>query len=374
VKNLVLGGIAQQKIVITEEDRSNLEKNGFTTSNSAELSAAAGNIFSVSVGFKQSQDVNKEKLGIFKNYSKQSSATTLGGDTSIQTIEDWSKTVPTNPVIIKFGISLIFDLLTSERFPGDVNITDKAELIQAALDKYMANPVFCYNNCKKGTCKPSGYFQFGLCQCDKGYTGYDCSKEPVAKSPVPKGTLCGFWSENRGGIKCDNSIPSNGSGCRPGYIFQNNFAIPSQTGMSWMGSCFKNETNNNQLSNFGTLCGFVTESSSETPITVHCNGRHPYNQACPDGYERQILAGWSTCVKIDSNQDDLPGTLCGMHVRREIEYNEGNPNLIASYRCNDYNVQDGYCPPGYQLANGLSSLIREWGLSYRQRLMFCFKL
>ncbi|CAF4729344.1 unnamed protein product, partial [Rotaria sp. Silwood2] len=44
VKDLILGGIAQQKIVISEENRKNLRENGFTTTDQAELKAAAASI------------------------------------------------------------------------------------------------------------------------------------------------------------------------------------------------------------------------------------------------------------------------------------------------------------------------------------------
>ena len=65
------------------------------------------------------------------------------------------------PVVIKLGISPIFDLFTEQRFPNDKNISKKSELIQTALNDYLTNSVYCYKNCTKGQCKSSDYFQFG---------------------------------------------------------------------------------------------------------------------------------------------------------------------------------------------------------------------
>jgi hypothetical protein len=43
-------------------------------------------------------------------------------------MEDWSKTVKDNPVIIIFGIKYIFDLLNKRRFPDDSQIDNKSKI------------------------------------------------------------------------------------------------------------------------------------------------------------------------------------------------------------------------------------------------------
>lgn len=124
VKDILLGGVVQQRITINEEERSNLVKNDVSTSHSM-LAQFGLFSFSGSLGVNLNTNVNEEKLKVFRRYSKQSSITALGGDTSITSIEQWAKTVPSNPVIIKFGISSIFDLINEDQFPDDENITKK---------------------------------------------------------------------------------------------------------------------------------------------------------------------------------------------------------------------------------------------------------
>lgn len=176
VKDLLLGGIAQQKIVISEEQRKKLETNGFTTSNEVEFKVAAGSIFSMSAKVGVTEQFDQTKLNTFKKFSQQSSITTLGGAPTMQSIEEWSKTIPANPTIIKFGVAPIIDLLTTRRFPHDPNITLKRDLIRRAQENYMGNQLFCYKNCSQhGSCVPTKYFAFGQCRCNPGWSGFDCS-------------------------------------------------------------------------------------------------------------------------------------------------------------------------------------------------------
>jgi hypothetical protein len=106
VKDLVLGGIVQQKIVISEENRKNLQENGFTTTNQAELKVAAASVFSASTKLTTTEEFDQIKLNTFRKFSQQSNIITLGGATTMQSIEEWSKTVSSNPTIIKFRIGV----------------------------------------------------------------------------------------------------------------------------------------------------------------------------------------------------------------------------------------------------------------------------
>ncbi|UJR11116.1 hypothetical protein I4U23_015298 [Adineta vaga] len=72
----------------------------------------------------------------------------------------------------------IADLLTNQYFPADMYISKKAILIKSVVDRYLSNPVYCYNQCTDtahGTCVDSAYFQFGICKCKSGWTGFDCA-------------------------------------------------------------------------------------------------------------------------------------------------------------------------------------------------------
>ena len=215
VTDLMLGGIAQQNMYINKSEVKTIEQKGFSTSNEAKVE------FYASLGMKTQSSVNETRHNEFMRYVKKTYATTLGGDISIQTFADWSKTVKTDPIIIKFGVKLMFDLLTVKRFPNDPNIRIKKELIESALEKYIKNPIYCYSNCShNGQCKPSGYFQFGECQCNDGWTGLDCSiskPRPVVLS----GTLCGLESA----VACDSLYPLNN--CSNGWAPTGKPAVPS---------------------------------------------------------------------------------------------------------------------------------------------------
>lgn len=124
--------------------------------------------------------------------------TTLCGDTSLTTINQWSTTISSNPIIIKFSIKYIFNLLSQRRFPNESMIQNKSALIYTALNNYISNQVYCYNDCSgHGRCILSSYFQFGICICDPGYPGFDCSiasttapSPQIQKSATYNGRIC----------------------------------------------------------------------------------------------------------------------------------------------------------------------------------------
>lgn len=204
IADLTLGGIAQQNIFINKTQSVEIEQKGYDKSH--EASAA----FYVSFSMKPSQSNNTTNQNEFMKLVKKTSLTKLGGDTSIQTFEEWSKTVPSNPAVIKLGVEYWFDLLDEKRFPNDKNILEKRKLIEQAFNKYVSNPVFCYSNCSSnGICQPTGYFQFGTCKCNEGWSGPECANK-VLKKDAHSGTLCGL----KQAIACDDapsssSCPSN---------------------------------------------------------------------------------------------------------------------------------------------------------------------
>ena len=83
-----------------------------------------------------------------------------------------------HPSVTKIEISSITDILTNQYFPLDLHIYQKAELIQSIIDRYLTNSIYCYDQCTDkahGTCVDSGYFQFGICKCESGWSGYNCA-------------------------------------------------------------------------------------------------------------------------------------------------------------------------------------------------------
>ncbi|CAF1386983.1 unnamed protein product [Adineta steineri] len=337
IKELLLGGIAQQTITITEENRRSLVKNGFSKTENGEYSSSALGIFKIKAGFKVTDEFNESKLAIFSQYSQQSSVVTFGGSTTLQSIETWSSTVPGNPAAIKLKTEPLVNLLTERTFPGDPNIAAKQALIQSAVTKYITKEVFCYNKCSypNGVCPPtSNYFGFAKCVCTSGYTGYDCSK--------PKYVPTGILAQSEPGEKClqgntyfKQLISSYDTSCFLGMC--------DTTYNYWQGCHFSNYQLGMAGGTANTLCGI-----SYGDLTILCDGMNPGSEPCPTQYTR-INTGtdffW-TCVKQSSVfSDDLPGTLCGLHSRKD------DGKHIA---CGGFYPGAGKCPTGYTLRQGVA--------------------
>ncbi|CAF4291017.1 unnamed protein product, partial [Rotaria sordida] len=178
IKEVQLGSIIQQMIVITQNDRINLEQNRFNTSNQVWMKDVAKELFSIQMKLNRTQTYDKMLMNISDKYFTKSNVTIIGGNISIKSFHNWYKSVSDNPVFVKFGISTIFDLLTSGHFSADSYIFQKVALIKLAVDRYLSNPVYCYNQCTDTihrTCIDNGYFQFGICQCKSTWTGFNCA-------------------------------------------------------------------------------------------------------------------------------------------------------------------------------------------------------
>ncbi|CAF4966595.1 unnamed protein product, partial [Rotaria sp. Silwood1] len=178
IKEVQLGGIIQQTIVITQSNHTNVEQNRFNTSYQVWMRDVAKELFSVQMKLNRTQTYDKMLMNISNKYFTKSNVMIYAGNISIKSFDDWYKSVSDNPVLLKFSFSTIFDLLTNGHFPADSYIFQKAALIKLAIDRYLSNPVYCYNQCTDtihGTCIESGYFQFGICQCKSEWTGFDCA-------------------------------------------------------------------------------------------------------------------------------------------------------------------------------------------------------
>ena len=113
-----------------------------------------------------------------KNHSKQSEIMKMGGDTSTKTIQEWSKTVLSNPAIIKIAVAPLLDLLTSENFPKDPFIEQKRTVIKQAQEQYISNSAYCKPACSShGKCSPIQEFKVGRCVCAFGWNGSHCQND-----------------------------------------------------------------------------------------------------------------------------------------------------------------------------------------------------
>ena len=178
IRDLQLGGIVQQTITMTENDRARLEQDGFNTSNESWLKGVAKEIFLGQTKLDRANTRNKTLMKTFSKYFTKSNPMVFGGKTSIRSLKNWSKSVPSNPTVVKIGLASVLGLLTTYYFPGDSSIDRKATLIKSVVDRYLSNPAYCYHQCTNsahGTCVDSGYFQFGVCRCKSGWRGLDCA-------------------------------------------------------------------------------------------------------------------------------------------------------------------------------------------------------
>ena len=179
LSEILLGGIAQETLFMTNDSYERIQSQGYSIENQAQVE------FFLTVGASHQYNYDTETHNQFMSQVQEKHTTILGGDASITKIDEWLATVPSNPVITKFSIRNILTLLSQGRFPNDSLIQNKSELIARALNDYLVNPVYCYNNCTNhGICVPSSYFQFGICNCTEGYSGFDCSIPPSTAPPI----------------------------------------------------------------------------------------------------------------------------------------------------------------------------------------------
>lgn len=336
IKDLLLGGIAQQQVIISEENRKTLRSEGFSQTNEAEAKAAAY-IFSNSFKVGITEEINKAQIEKFKQYSQQNSITTLGGTSSIQSMEEWSRTIPSNPAVIKFRIASILDLLTTSRFPTDPNIEKKRDLVRKVQERYIDSPVFCYKNCSgHGLCVSSGYFGFGQCRCNPGWIGKDCS----TGVRLPQGLMTIPYANDTcpTGFKLDAYIIGNYRSSRSTLVISSRYEE-----LKVLQMCHLLEGNTG-VGPQGTLCGFVYFG-----LQILCGGRSPLSEPCPDGFEKYIwtrtgrypLTFWA-CRKSTTNVSELSGTLCGFH---STITSLGGVDIA----CDGYDLGRGKCPPDYTL-------------------------
>lgn len=188
ITEILLGGIAQQTISIDDVYVKNITSEGQSVTHKAKAS------FFVSLGGSITDSSNNTEQHEFTRMVKTSYTTTLGGEPfeMNNSTYDWYASVADNPVVTHFVVAPIVDLLTSERFPNDSAIGTKATLIQQAWEKYTNISVICFENCSAhGLCQATGYFNFGLCLCQAGWTQnpLDCSvPDPTTTTTSASGT------------------------------------------------------------------------------------------------------------------------------------------------------------------------------------------
>ena len=331
VKDLLLGGVAQQQIVVSEENRKKLQSNGFSQKHEVELKVAVF-VFAAALKVGVKEEVDKTQIENFKKFSQQSSITTLGGTSHAQSIEEWTKTVPSNPTIIKFGIASLLELLTKRRFSADPDILAKRTLIRKVQERYLSSPIFCYKNCsQRGLCIPSGYFGFGQCRCNAGRSGIDCS----TIVQLPTGLLTRPDSNNH----CP-------TGSAPELLFLGiyNYPQPHAGDLKNLPSCSLT-TENMMFGPIGTLCGFIYFD-----LHIPCNGRDPASEPCPSTFSKLIWSQYGsypttlwTCQKNSTDAEDPPGTLCGFHSSISGMGGFSGSHIL----CAGYDPGRGKCPPDY---------------------------
>jgi hypothetical protein len=269
VTELVLGSRAQNLITMKSDDVTKLESEGISTKNEAKVSFYV--TFETTISSSMEKSHQEQFIRKVQN--------------------EWSKTVPNNPIVTKFSVAFLPDLLTPARFPNDTRIIEKALLISNLLINYMKSPLFCWNNCSgNGTCIPTPFFNIGTCKCNQGFTGIDCSD---LAAQVPNGSICG-WALSPYThpdcrpmqpevISCDGLNPQ--LSCPSGY---GQAQIDIGLRLQYI-TCYKLQTDSNPGKN-GTLCG--------APFS-RCGGIMPSMEGCPPGYN--YTQTFELCYKTNSD-------------------------------------------------------------------------
>ncbi len=341
VTSILLGGVAQQHITISREAKERLEKQGVDITHSAAMSFGSSQ-FGVDISTSVTNSQEKSNYEKFSKEIQSNYSTTLGGEAHLTSLSEWSKTIPNNSVIIKFTLRDIFRLFNKRYFPNDTLITNKSKLIEKTLEKYIDGSIYCYNNCggndTRGTCEPTGYFQFGICKCKPGWSGPDCTT--VEPPKIPHGTICGF-DRSFMRVNCYGKRPWEG--CPIGWA-QYNWATD-------LTICYKKGTEVGDLVH-GTLCGLYSYQSKPYPFehSIGCGtDTNVLGNNCPVGYQYFQITH-STLSRLPgirilkngmcaatNTKEYLSGTLCGMQIQHTIN----GPS------CDGYNPGLDQCPPEY---------------------------
>ena len=343
ITSVLLGGIAQENILIDRKTHEWMKSQGVDTEQQAQIS------FQLKFGASASTILTSDQAAAtYKTFMSQvhsAQATTHGGSAHLTTLPEWSRTVPSNPVVIQLTVRDILRLLSSRHFPDEQFITVKSLLIKASLDKYLANIfTYCYNDCggnsaSQGTCSSMGHFQMGECRCRPQWTGVDCTVPVIKRNQILHGTICGF---DRSFIRANcGGLRPYSQGCPTGWKTKN-----------WntdLTVCFKDGTAEAKPM-VGTVCGLYATygrppGSSDIPCNLNSLKDPQSPSGCPPLYQKMTAANNGNsdrntlCFSLNAN-DDLPGTICGM----QIEGTKDGPD------CDGQNPGLRQCPAKYTLS------------------------
>ena len=191
VSELILGGIAQQTMFISNKQRYELEMKG------EDIVQAASIGFYLNFNIQPVPPYNDIKQREFMESVQTQHSTKLGGDPSAQTMDDWIKSVPSNPVIMNYGVKDLATILTQKHFPADHHIYNKSKILDRVIQRYLDRHVpLCINNCtdsSHGVCDIANNppFLLGTCVCRPGWKGVDCSQKEHSepKTTTSSGTI-----------------------------------------------------------------------------------------------------------------------------------------------------------------------------------------
>ena len=356
ISSILLGGVAQQTIFIDKEAKQRLEAQHISVTNEAKVSfnvAVGGLNNGGHIGVSVTNGQTDTQQSSFQKEVRSSFTTTLGGASHFASLDDWSKTVASNPVVVELAIRDIFRLFTSRNFPQDKLIVNKSKLMEILLEKYLNGSDYCYDDCMahmgQGKCESTGYFRFGKCKCTPGWTGANCALPELPT--ILDGTICGF-DRSFMRVHCEGVRPWEK--CPTGWSVHN---WPTDLTV-----CYKNEKTVERPIH-GIICGLYSFQHHPYRFDhqIPCNPTVILpNDQCPIGYETRVNQNPpSGSVMVSNGQKNalcmlkdstslLPGTLCGM----QIEHSVDGP------RCNGFNPGLSQCPPGYSVK---TTAFRDYG-------------
>lgn len=282
-----------------------LENYQYLQNQSIDLNAAAAVHLASQIGAQSHLSISKSDLQKFQNRTTFSQILSFGGDTQM-TWSAWAPTVQIAPRVLSVEKVITLDqLLSPIRFPNDPKIQQKSKAMLQAMLISVNTSVSCPNECSgNGKCQVSSLIHIGVCACDAGWGGIDCSQ----KLPVyPVGTLCGLAVIQSNGtipyqIPCDGKHKT----CPSGFEWQH---IGNWSGAQvlWYKAYSCVSTQSQSQIYTGILCGSSIEHS--------CGTDSVYDGTCPAGY--QYTAGPNgvlvseNCYVENTNAQILSGWMCG---------------------------------------------------------------
>ena len=284
------------------------------------IKLTASTILANMIGAKYSQRVSNSDCQTYTDLSDMQVIGQYGGNCDGCNWTNWATTVSNYPLVLQASSLMTIDnLLNNRSFPNDPTIKLKAAALLDAIMYDLNNSYTCPSQCNyNGQCVRDKDLNIGICECNRGYTGDDCS----IPQPALNGFFCGLFlngsnPNNYQSYGCNNLKPWQ---CPSGTMLT---LFDKYNGLN-MYSCIMLKPNSYVYN--GTLCGYADFA---------CLGKYGVDYTCPAGYVKYPIVSEQIplCV-LQSGNNIGAGIVCGG---------------ADGYVCNGNVIQNCDCHDGLQL-------------------------